>query len=1117
MIDVAKWLVEQGLEQYAEVFAANALEGEVLFSLTEADLKSLGISALGHRKKLLRSIAALQAQQERATPQTSGEAQNMPAGFAERRQLTVLFCDMVGSTELSARLDPEDLREIISAYHDACIKVAARVEAYVARFLGDGVLIYFGWPQAHEDDAERAVSTGLALIEAITQLRPPGGTQLQARIGIATGPVVIGDLSGREAADTVIGETPNLAARLQTIAEPGSVLISPTTRRLVRGLFELEDLGPRNLKGFANALTVWRVKSEVRATDRFEARHPVGYTRLAGREEEISLLLRRWQQAKDGEGQVIILSGPPGIGKSRLVLELRERLSGETYVAPRLQGTPYHTSTPLYPVIQHFEHAADVERHDPPLVKLDKLEALLALNTAKLDLAVPLMAAVIGVPADSRYPLSGLTPQQQKQLTLEMIVEQLEGLAASQPVLFICEDAHWFDPTTLELLGQVVERIEHLKVMLIVTARPEFVPPWNAHARTTALSLNGLARGQGADIVEQVANGKMLPAGLLEEILERADGVPLFIEELAREVIESELLIDEGARYTLAVPQLPPVIPATLHDSLLARLDRLGKAKEVAQIGAAIGRDFSYSMLAAVAERPEGELFDMVEQLVSSGLVQHSGPPGAAIYSFKHALVRDAAYESLLKSRRRQIHSKIAAVLEKERPETKDVQPELLAHHHAGAGQAQEAADYWRKAAERTIQRFANTEAITHCDKAIMQLRILPPTPERTRAELEVQLIQGVAVRAAKGYSVPESEEIFLRACELCEMLGDRINLVHALRGLFGSYYVAARWSDAERVAQRICAATEGIDDRILLCIRWTMDGAARLFGGYPAEACISLQKAIDFYDDEDREAHIRLTGHEMASLIRFHLAIAEWLSGQPERAARTSEDAVEIARAAMQPFSLAQTLGNTALFRLLARDLDVAEALAKETIDVSIQHGIPDYIQFGNMLAGTLAVLKGASPKGYSLVRESMAKLHQAGWKCFIPILLVHIAAVPKTDEDAETALETVDGALSMMGESGEAIWESEALRVQALGKLENGEDAAEAEGILRNAIDIARRQGARSFELRSAVSLAGLLMRQGRKQESRELLGPIYAGFAEGYSTADLAEAREILNEAH
>ncbi|WP_166802103.1 ATP-binding protein [Microvirga pakistanensis] len=1115
MIDVARWLAEQGLGQYAEVFAANAVEGEILCSLTEADLKELGISALGHRKRLLHSIAALRTQLEATASQRYHELQKATPGIAERRQLTVLFCDLVGSTALSGRLDPEDLREVIGAYQDACVKVAARFDAYVAKFLGDGVLIYFGWPQAHEDDAERAVSAGLALIEAISRLRSADNTRLQARIGIATGPVVIGDLAGREAADTVIGETPNLAARLQTLAKPGAVLISPTTRRLVSGLFELEDLGPQRLKGFANAQTVWRVKREIRLPHRFEAKHPVGYTRLVGREEEISLFLHRWQQVKGGEGQIVVLSGPPGIGKSRLVSELRERLRGEAYVAPLLQGSPFHTSTPLHPVIHYLAHAAGLERDDTPMVKFDKLQKLLAPNTQQPDVVIPLMAALLGISAESRSTLADLTPQHQKQLTLEAAVEQLEGLAAAQPVLFICEDVQWFDPTTLELLGLVVQRIEPLRMMLLITARPDFPLPWAGHGRITALSLNGLGREQGAAVAEQIADGKVLPGELLEEILERTDGIPLFIEELTKQVIESGILVDAGSSYTLTGPLLPLAIPATLHDSLLSRLDRLGRAKEIAQVGAAIGRDFSYAMLTAVAGRPEKELREMLEQLVSSGLVKSGGLPPAAVYSFKHALVRDAAYESLLKSRRRQIHATIARALEERWPEAKDAQPELLAHHYAGAGQAQQAADSWRRAAERALQRFANSEAIAHCDKAVMQIRALPPSREQMRAELEVQLAKGVAVRAARGYSVPDSEQVFLRACELSEQLGDRVSLVHALRGLFGAYYVAARWSDAARVAHRICAATDGLDDRVMLCIRWMIDGATRLFRGEPTGAVECLREALRCYHDDDRDQHIRLTGHEMSSLIRFHLAIAEWLTGQPEGALRTADEAVAIARNAMQPFSLVQALGNGALLRILARDWDRAEALAKETLEISMQHRIPDYVLFGNLLVGVSAAMKGDIAHGVALARESMAGLNRAGWQCFIPILLVHLAVAQETGGEGEAAHEAAGEALSMIRATGEAVWEAEALRVEALGKLASGGGEAEAEAILQAAVDIARQQGAKAFELRSAVSLSRLWAKQGKRREGHALLGPIYAGFTEGWGTTELPEARNLLDE--
>ena len=592
----------------------------------------------------------------------SGEAARQP----ERRHLTVLFCDMVGSTELSARLDPEDLREVIDAYRRACAEVVARFEGFLARFMGDGVLAYFGWPRAHEDDAERAVRAGLALVEVIARLKPGSNVQLQARVGVATGPVVVGELIGRDSTgpDSAIGETPNLAARLQALAEPGTVVISQATRRLVSGLFKLDDFGPQRLKGFAEPLAVWGVAGEIRAEGRFEARHPAGFTPLVGREEEISLLLRRWQQAKDGKGQVVLLSGEPGIGKSRLVRELRARLAREPYIPLFYQCSPYHTTSPLHPLIEQLERAAGFESDDPTAAKLDKLAALLARGTKQLDRAVPLVAAALGIPMAAHDSFRDLTPQRQKQLTLETVIDQLDGLAADKPLLLVYEDVHWIDATTLELLGLVIERVQRLRVLLLITFRPDFAPPGSGFWHVSALRLTRLGRLDGAAMVDGLAGAKALPAEVSAQILERTDGVPLFVEELTKQVLESGLLTDAGDHYELAGPLPPFAIPATLHDSLVARLDRLTLVKEVAQIGAVIGREFSHALLAAVVDRPEAELLATLDQLVSSELVFRNGMPPEAVYTFKHALVRDAAYESLLKSRRHQLHARIAATLE---------------------------------------------------------------------------------------------------------------------------------------------------------------------------------------------------------------------------------------------------------------------------------------------------------------------------------------------------------------------------------------------------------------------------------------------------------------------
>jgi class 3 adenylate cyclase len=597
-MDIAAWLRELGLERYAQVFQDSGIEPAILAELTDEDLRELGIP-LGPRRKLAKAIATLSAA---AAPPfdhpAAAGSEGTPSPQAERRQLTLMFVDLVGSTELSVRLDPEDLREVMRAYQAACAGVIVRFEGHVARFLGDGVLAYFGWPKAHEDDAERAVRAGLAAAEEIGRL--PVGTEarLAVRIGIATGQVVVGDLTSQDASDkdSVIGETPNLAARLQTFAEPGTVVISQATRKLLGGLFELDDLGPHRLKGFAEPLAVWRVAGESRAEGRFEARQSARLTPLVGRQEEIALLLRRWRQARDGHGRVVLLSGEPGIGKSRIMRELRARLEGEPHVRLLYQCSPHHTTSPLHPLIVQLERAAGFARDEPPEARLVKLAALLARGTDRLDEIVPLIAALLGLPTEDRYPPLDLTPQCQKQRTLEVLVDQLEGLAAAQPVLVTYEDVHWIDPTTQELLSLAIERIQHLPVLAIITFRPEFTPPWSRRPHVSALALTRLGRREGAALVEQVVGDKALPDEVAAQIVAKTDGVPLFVEELTKTVLESGLLADAGDHYELSRPLPPLAIPATLHDSLLARLDRLAPVKEVAQIAAAIGREFSHAL-----------------------------------------------------------------------------------------------------------------------------------------------------------------------------------------------------------------------------------------------------------------------------------------------------------------------------------------------------------------------------------------------------------------------------------------------------------------------------------------------------------------------------------------
>ena len=687
-MEIAEWLHSLGLGQYAPAFAENAVQWDVLPKLTGDDLKDIGVVAVGDRRRLLEAIALLRENPPAVSPQLLAEPVRPPnANEAERRQLTVMFCDLVGSTALSARLDPEDLRDVIGAYHRCCADLITEAGGFVAKYMGDGVLAYFGYPRAHEHDAEHAVQAGLALVEAAPQLTTAAGVPLQVRVGIATGLVVVGDLIGAGAAQeqAVVGETPNLAARLQALAEPGAVVIADGTRRLLGNLFELKDLGARDLKGIAGPARAWAALRARSVGSRFDALHTTGLTALVGREEESELLLRRWSRAKTGEGQVVLLSGEAGIGKSRLTAALLEGLAAEPHTRLRYFCSPQRTDSAFHPIIGQMERAAGLAYDDKPQAKLDKLDALLAQTSTSPEDAA-LFAEMLSLANDGRYPALDLTPEQRRQRVLEALMSQLEGLARRQPVLLIFEDLHWIDPTSLEVLGRIVDRIKTLAALLILTFRPEFNAPWVGQSHVVSLTLNRLGEREAAAIIARLVGNTALPADVLAEIIERTDGIPLFVEEMTKAVLEAE---SEGAaRRTLAATPSPALaVPASLHASLMARLDRLGPAKEVAQIGSAIGREFSHALLASVARKPEAELGSALDRLVQAGLLSPQGVPPQASYLFKHALVQDAAYGMLLREPRRALHARIAETLESQFAETAEAQPEILAHHYTEAGE----------------------------------------------------------------------------------------------------------------------------------------------------------------------------------------------------------------------------------------------------------------------------------------------------------------------------------------------------------------------------------------------------------------------------------------------
>ena len=765
MEQIADWLEKLGLGQYAQTFAENGIDISVLRDLTDQDLKDIGV-LLGHRRKILRAIGEVSS----AAPLTTQPAvgtERKPEDTAERRQVTVLFSDLVGSTALSARMDPEDLREVIAAYHKCAAETVRRFGGFVSQYLGDGVLVYFGYPQAHEDDAERAVWAGLQLIEAVAGLKT--GASLQARIGIATGLVVVGDMTdaGGSWERGIIGETPNLAARLQGIAEPNQVIIAESSRQLLGDLFELRHLGARDLKGIPEPVQAWAVLRASSVASRFEAMHAAGLTSLVGREDEIELLLRRWVKAKTGEGQVVLLSGEAGIGKSRLIAALSERIATEPHTSLRYFCSPQHTDSALYPIIGQMERAAGLAYNDTVQTKLDKLDALLGqTSTSKEDAS--LFAEMLSLPNDGRYPALQLTPEQRRQRTLEALVTQVDVLAHQRPVLMIFEDAHWTDPTSLEAFGRAVNRIATRRVLLFVTFRPELDLPWTGRPHVTALTINRLTEREVSLMIDGVLGNKALPANIRQDIIERTDGIPLFVEEITKAVMEAES--HSAAERTIAAIPFPALeVPASLHASLMARLDRLGPAKEVAQVGAAIGRQFSHALLAAAARKPEAQLNSALDGLLSAGLLFRQGLPPEATYLFKHALVQDAALSTLLREPRRALHARIAETLESQFPDIVERQPELLARHCTEAGLIEKAAHLRGKAGQRSLDKSALLEAIERITRALDQIEGLPATPTLRREQIKLQVALLTPLIHVKGYAAPETTAAAERARLLIE------------------------------------------------------------------------------------------------------------------------------------------------------------------------------------------------------------------------------------------------------------------------------------------------------------------------------------------------------------
>jgi class 3 adenylate cyclase/tetratricopeptide (TPR) repeat protein len=1116
MKDIAEWLASLDLGEYAQRFAENAIDLSVIRDLTENDLEELGV-LLGHRRKMLRAIAELQGEAA-SKPQTSAEPGR---DRAERRQLTVMFCDLVGSTELSARLDPEDMGQLVALFHHRIAEVIDGYQGIVARYMGDGVLAYFGYPQAHEDDAEQAVRAGLALVEAVPNLQTGAEAPLQVRVGIATGVVLVGDLIGEGGSQeqAVVGDTPNLAARLQVLAEPGTVVISASTRRLTGGQFEYRDRGPAALKGWAEPVPAWQVLRTSGVAGRFEAQHESKLTPLFGRDEEIELLLRRWRGVSQGEGRVVVLTGEPGIGKSHITLALQERLLAEPHIGLHYFCSAHHTNSALLPFVGQLERAARFERGDTSAEKLAKLEMLLVQSAVEGDQAVALLANLLSLPSSDRYRLPELSPQSRKEKTLAALLSRLEGLAAMQPVLMIFEDVHWIDPTSLELLTVMVDQVPQLRVLLLINARPEFAPPWPHYAHVTTVALTRLSRPDGAAIIKRITGGKTLPAEVMNQILARTDGVPLFVEELTKTVLESGVLQEGEGHYVLEHPLPSLAIPTTLHDSLIARLDRFAPVREVAQIGAVVGRSFSYELLNAVAGIPREKLEEALGQLVLSELIFRRGEIPHAVYTFKHVLVRDAAYSSLLKSRRANLHAAIASAFEQRFPEIVEAQPETLAQHLTEAGLIEKAVSYWLKAGKNAVQRFANLEAIAHLQRGIETVGRLPDTLGRDRLELDLQFTLGPCLIATQGPASSTAIATFARGRELCARLGDPPEYLQVMFWLATGSVVRGELPQARETTATLLGLAEARNDRPMLINAIRGLGMILLFMGHVVDARELTERAIEAFgaSSETEKLAARAAGQDAGAAGLALMSWALWILGYVDMAAARMAAALQRADAVGHPHTQAYACYYASILHALRGEPAIAHRHAERCLSLSEEYGFRHWQGLSRAIRGICMTMLDPSASTLEEVRGALDHYRSAGYQLGITALYVLLCPILLLRHEPEAALEVIEQGLSAANHNSERIFEAELHRLKARALLLCGAAGSEthAQSLLDRALTTARSQHARSLELRAAKDLAALWIGQGRRDEALAFLAPIHAWFTEGFDTHDLKEAKVLLDQ--
>jgi class 3 adenylate cyclase/tetratricopeptide (TPR) repeat protein len=1109
LTELSHWLIEIGLEKYLAFFA----EAEIVFAdlaeLSDDDLKELGLP-LGPRRRAMKAIRQLESAHDSSSiesafsvaPATSIE----PVSDAERRHLTVMFVDLVGSTEMASRIDVEDMREIINTYQNTVAGIIGRF-GFVAKFMGDGVLCYFGWPRANEDDAGRAVRAGLSIIDTIKTTTAPDGTPLATRIGIATGVVIVGDMIGSGATQeaAVVGETPNLAARLQGVAEPNQIVLPKETKRLLGNTYMLRSIGDQELKGISGAVEAFVVEGEAVIESRFAAQQSGTLMRIIGRDREIELMLERWALARSGKGQLLIVSGEAGIGKSRITRALIDEIERDDHVRITYQCSPYHADSTLYPIIQQMSFAAGIVQTDTPNLRLDKIEVLLGANNDALKFVAPMM----GLDAEGRYETLDLTPEQLRAQTMQALTGLLVEQAKDKPLLLVYEDLHWIDPTSLELLELLLGAIADQKIMVLAMARPTFEYGFGGHPIVTRFVLNRLGKDQVGAIVSKLTNGKALPNEIMEIIVSRTDGVPLFVEELTKTILESGALKEDGDHFVLDGPLSSIAIPATLHDSLMARLDRLQPIKEVAQTAACIGREFSHGLLAQISHLSEAKLVTALDGLIDAELIYRRGLLPEATYIFKHALVRDAAYESLLKEKRRAIHAMILSALEAD----PDIAPELLAVHAEAANLTDRAINLWEAASKAALARPAFDEAISHLGRSIT---LITPKLEKQDTSsfdraLSLQVPLGMALLTRRGFGADETVAAFRQALDLADKVGETPMRYSILYGLWVSTGIRGQHADALKTAEALVDLASKSSDTSSVVVANRVAGASHWFMGNFAAADRHLKIAISHLDPVAHAGLAYRYGQDIGVTVHIYEACNLLLLGQTTTALRHIAEAERIAKTTAHIQTICYALVMRSVFSMLNNDmLDVQQCMS-ELKPIAQEHNLTLWLAYDAFTRKMLAAANGdkASIERYKAADRFIVSIN---CKFFLSQWRIGTGRSALAMEFKNEAAELANMAQNHIEETGETYALADLHRLRAeLAKADSETGAAEKE--LNTALKVARKQGAKLWELKAAIDLAKLLQEQGRIDEAISLLGPVYESINDGDCPDDRELAQELL----